>query len=347
MGDFFSGLGEKTFRATQLMQAIYQHGITDFSNMTTLSLALRDRLAELACIILPTVSSTHTSKDGTRKWLLQVDASNCIETVFIPEKNRATLCISSQLGCPLNCSFCATGKQNFNRNLSVSEIIGQLWLANHELGFYQHKRRVISNVVLMGMGEPLLNFDNVVSAMGLMMGDFSFGLSHKRITLSTAGLVPEIKRLARYSDVSLAVSLHATNDALRNQLVPINKSYPIAHLMAACRYYAKAKPSRTITFEYVILEDINDSVAEAKKLVKLLTGIPAKVNLIPFNPFFGSQYKCSKPEIIDRFRKILIDEGIMTITRKNRGADIDAACGQLVGRVSAKKHRTQVMGNAI
>ncbi len=341
METYFTDIGEKPFRAVQVLKWIYQYGITDFSQMTTLSKALRKKLSDIAHIQLPKIISQQISKDGTCKWLLQLDNNNSIETVFIPGKDRGTLCISSQVGCALDCGFCATGKQGFNRNLTTGEIIGQLWIASQALGDYKYKNRTISNIVMMGMGEPLLNFDNVVSAMSLMMEDCAYGLSRKRVTLSTSGLVPAIDKLAKTSDVSLAISLHATNNELRNNLVPINKSYPIEELMQACKRYAKIHIVDTITFEYVMLDGINDSEAEARMLIKLMNGIPAKINLIPFNPFLGTDYKCSKTSVIDKFRDILIKGGVFAITRKTRGDDIDAACGQLVGKVMAraKKYR--------
>ncbi len=341
METYFADLGEKPFRAAQVLKWIYQHGITDFSEMTTLSKTLREKLSEVAHIKLPKIISEQISEDGTRKWLFGLDAKNSIETVFIPEKDRGTLCISSQVGCALDCSFCSTGKQGFNRNLSTGEIIGQLWIACQALGQYERRERTISNIVMMGMGEPMLNFDNVVSAMNLMMEDHAYGLSRKRVTLSTSGLVPAIDKLAKISDVSLAISLHATNDKLRNQLVPINKSFPISELMDACRRYATTRAIDTITFEYVMLSGINDSEAEAYMLVKLMNGIPAKINLIPFNPFPGTHYKCSSTMVIDKFRDILIKGGVFTITRKTRGKDIDAACGQLVGKVMARAKKYQ------
>lgn len=341
MEAYFTEIGEKPFRAGQVLKWIYQHGVTDFSAMTTLSKALREKLSDIAHISVPKVLSEQISEDGTRKWLILLDNNNCIETVFIPEKDRGTLCVSSQVGCALDCSFCSTGKQGFNRNLSTAEIIGQLWVASQSLGCYEGKHRNISNIVMMGMGEPLLNFDNVVSAMRLMTTDHAYGLSRRRVTLSTSGLVPQIDKLAECSDVSLAISLHATNDELRNQLVPINKSFPLAELLDACRRYVKVRAVDTITFEYVMLDGINDSEAEARMLVKLMHGIPAKINLIPFNPFPGTDYKCSSRVAIDRFRDILMKGGLVTVTRKTRGEDIDAACGQLVGKVMAraKKHQ--------
>jgi 23S rRNA (adenine2503-C2)-methyltransferase len=318
MREFFSGMAEKPYRATQVMKWVYRQGITDFEKMTDISKGLRENLAEQTAFQLPEIVSEQVSNDGTRKWLLRVDKKNCIETVFIPEKDRGTLCISSQVGCPLDCSFCSTGKQGFNRNLGVSEIIGQLWLANRELGSFQTPDRIITNVVMMGMGEPLLNFDNVVTAMDLMKDDLGFNLSQKRVTLSTAGVVPGIDRLAEATKVSLAVSLHAPNDEIRNELVPINRRYPVGELMAACRRYASQRDNDPITFEYVMLNGINDSKSEAYQLAKLLANIPAKVNLIPFNPFPGSQYICSPKQTINQFRDILVKRGIITITRKTR-----------------------------
>jgi 23S rRNA (adenine2503-C2)-methyltransferase len=331
---FFTSIGEKPFRATQIMKWIHQQGIVDFDAMTNLSKALRLRLKQVACITIPKVETMQTSQDGTRKWLLKLDNGNSIETVFIPEDDRGTLCISSQVGCALDCSFCATAQQGFNRNLTVAEIIGQLWLAEHTLRSEMEKdERVISNVVMMGMGEPLANFNNVVQAMSLMMNDFCYGLSRRRVTLSTAGIVPALLRLKEQSPVSLAVSLHAANDSLRDQLVPINKKYPLNQLIAACREYVEDDNRRHITFEYVMLKDINDNPNHARDLIKLLKDIPAKINLIPFNPFPQSHYQRSTPETIEIFRDILIKAGLVTITRKTRGDDIDAACGQLAGKV--------------
>ena len=341
MRDFFTGMEEKPFRAVQVMKWIYYQGVTEPEKMTDLSLALRRDLVEKTCFTTPQIVSERTSTDGTRKWLMQVDDRNCVESVFIPETDRGTLCVSSQVGCPLACRFCATGKQGYNRNLKVAEIIGQLWQANRQFGYFGDRNRVISNVVMMGMGEPLLNFENVVAAIDIMKDDLGFGLSHKRVTLSTAGVVPGIYRLADTTRVSLAVSLHAPVDELRDVLVPVNRHYPIAELIAACRHYATANAGDSITFEYVMLMGVNDSEAEARQLVRLLRGLPAKVNLIPFNPFSGSGYSRSPRHTIDRFRDILIAAGIMTITRKTRGEDIDAACGQLAGRVVPRSARLQ------
>jgi len=344
MKAFFAERGEKAFRASQLLKWLHQHGVDDIETMTNLGKALRARLQQECEIVMPEVIYEQASEDGTIKWLLKLADGNCIETVYIPEGERGTLCVSSQVGCALKCTFCSTARQGFNRNLEVYEIISQVRVAARTLGGGVKDGRAITNVVMMGMGEPLLNFDNVVSAMDLMMDDLAYGLSKRRITLSTAGVVPALDRLREVSDVSLAVSLHATNDELRDEIVPINKKYPISVLLDACRRYIADKPHRKVTFEYVMLEGINDSVAEAKKLVKLLEGIPSKVNLIPFNPFPGSDYLCSKREVIDRFQETLIKAGLVTIRRKTRGEDIDAACGQLVGKVQDRTRRSASFG---
>ena len=341
MADYFTSINEKPFRASQVLQWVYQQGILEFAQMTNLSKPLRDKLAQIACIKLPEVVTEQVSSDGTRKWLLRVDAQNCIETVFIPEKDRGTLCVSSQIGCALDCSFCSTGKQGFNRNLSVGEIIGQVWIANNALGYYKNRDRIISNVVMMGMGEPLLNFDNVLKAMNLMMDDRAFGLAHRRVTLSTSGIVPGINKLAEVSNVSLAISLHAAKNPLRDILVPINKKYPVETLIDASRHYSRSQDGEPITFEYVMLDGVNDTESDAIELGRLLRDLPAKVNLIPFNPFPGSEYNRSKADTINRFREILMNAGIITITRKTRGEDIDAACGQLVGQVLSRTRKHQ------
>ena len=338
---FFEQRGEKKFRAQQIIKWVHQQGVVDFESMTNLSKRLREQLSSDTEIRPPEIEASQQSADGTRKWLMRVDQGNCVETVFIPEGERGTLCVSSQVGCPLDCRFCATAQQGFSRNLSVAEIIGQVWLAARELGQTPKVGRYITNVVMMGMGEPLLNFDNVVPAMQLMMDDNAYNLGRKRVTLSTAGVVPGIHKLAEACPVSLAISLHATNDALRDELVPINRKYPIAELLDACRQYSGINPHGEITFEYVMLKGVNDSVAEALELVRLLQGLPAKVNLIPFNPFKGSGYQRSDQESIDNFRDRLVRSGIVTVTRKTRGDDIDAACGQLVGQVKAKARRHQ------
>jgi 23S rRNA (adenine2503-C2)-methyltransferase len=305
--------------------------------MTNLSKTLRGHLQQHCEIRPPQVVHAQHSSDGTRKWVLQVDATNRIETVFIPESGRGTLCVSSQVGCALACTFCSTARQGFNRNLSIGEIIGQVWLARRELG----ETGSITNVVLMGMGEPLLNFDNVVAATELMMDDFAYGLSKRRVTLSTSGIVPALDRLGEVSDISLAVSLHAPDDELRDELVPVNRKYPIRELIEACKRYVGRENRRKVTFEYVMLDGVNDTPAHARALVRLLSHVPSKVNLIPFNPFPNSGYRCSPPETIERFTAILHRAGLITTTRKTRGEDIDAACGQLVGKVSERQRRHQ------
>jgi len=337
---FFAESGEKPFRAKQLLRWMHQFGESDFSRMSDLSKALREKLGGLAVIEPPRLMQEQISDDGTRKWLLDVGAGQGVETVFIPEGDRGTLCVSSQVGCALECSFCSTGKQGFNRNLSVAEIIGQLWWANKALGCTPRNERVISNVVLMGMGEPLLNFDNTVTALHLMLDDNAYGLSRRRVTVSTSGIVPAMDRLREQCPVALAVSLHAPNDALRDILVPINKKYPLSELMAACRRYVVDAPRDFITFEYVMLDGVNDSPAHARELVALTRDVPCKFNLIPFNPFPDSEYKRSPAEVIRRFGAILIEAGRVVTTRKTRGDDIDAACGQLAGKVQDKTRRT-------
>lgn len=337
----FEEMGEKRFRASQVLKWMHQFRVRDFESMTNLSKSLRTKLAETAEIRPPEIVSDQLSKDGTRKWLLRVDSGNCIEMVFIPEEDRGTLCVSSQVGCALNCTFCSTAQQGFNRNLETAEIIGQVFLATSLLEKPGTEERVVTNVVLMGMGEPLLNFDSVVEAMDLMLEDFAYCLARRRVTLSTAGVVPGIDRLSERCPVSLAVSLHAPDDALRNELVPLNKSYPIAELLDACRRYASGNPRQKITFEYVMLDGVNDSLEHARALARRLRGIPAKVNLIPFNPFPNTRYRRSPQARIDAFREALIASGLITITRKTRGEDIDAACGQLAGEVIARAARVQ------
>lgn len=340
--DFFSTIGEQPYRARQVLQWIHQFGQTDFNQMSNLSKSLRHKLTEMAEIRLPDIETTQISQDGTHKWLLKLACGNCIETVYIPEKTRGTLCVSSQVGCALNCTFCSTAKQGFNRNLSTAEIIGQVWIAVRTLSQREgeHDKRV-TNVVMMGMGEPLLNFDAVVSAMDIMLDDFAYGLAKRRVTLSTSGVIPEMLRLQERSSVALAVSLHAPTDALRDILVPINKKYPLAQLMAVCRDYFKNEPRRVVTFEYVMLKGVNDQLEHAKALCKLLSDVPAKVNLIPFNPFPMTEYQCSDQETIMTFRDYLTSKGINTITRKTRGEDIDAACGQLAGTVKDRTSRAR------
>jgi 23S rRNA (adenine2503-C2)-methyltransferase len=336
---FFVSLGEKPFRATQVMKWIYHEGVTDFALMTDLSKALRERLAERAAIRPPEVVLDQVSRDGSHKWLIRLDGGNGIESVFIPEPDRGTLCVSSQIGCPLDCSFCATAQQGFNRNLTVAEIVGQVWLACRSLGDERNGNRIVTNIVLMGMGEPLLNFANVVKATDLMQDDLGFGISKRRVTLSTAGVVPALYRLREVSEVSLAISLHAPDDALRNQLVPLNRKYPIAELLAACRRYIADKPHRRITWEYVLLDGVNDSEAHARALAALIRDIPSKVNLIPFNPFPDARYRRSGPAAIARFQAVLMAHDLTVVTRRTRGGDIAAACGQLAGQVQARARR--------
>ena len=335
---FFTARGEKPFRSKQLMKWIYEQGVTDFAAMTNMSKALRASLAADTDIRLPEIAADSVSGDGSRKWLFRLADGNCIETVYIPESDRGTLCVSSQVGCMLNCSFCSTATQGFNRNLSTGEIIAQVWMAAYLLGQHANGTRLVSNVVMMGMGEPLLNYDNVVRAMQIMLDDFGFGLSKRRITLSTAGVVPAIKQLREDCDVSLAVSLHAPNDALRDELVPLNRKYPIAELLESCRDYV-GEGRRRVTFEYVLLDGVNDTDRHARELVRCLEGVPAKVNLIPFNPFPETRYRRSGKSRIDSFFAILNRAGIVTITRRTRGDDIDAACGQLAGQFHDRTRR--------
>ncbi len=340
MRQFFYELGEKPYRAQQVLKWIHQLGIQDIDLMDNLSKSLRTHLKSIAEISLPKIVSEQLSEDGTQKWLLRLSDGNCIETVFIPEVSRGTLCVSSQVGCALNCSFCSTAQQGFSRNLTVAEIISQVWIAVRYLaGASLRHDHTVSNIVMMGMGEPLLNFENVVKAMDLMMDDFAYGFSKRRVTLSTSGVVPILQRLSEVSEVALAVSLHAPNDELRNRLVPINRKYPLRELLAVCRNYFKEDKRRRITMEYVMLAGINDTPEHARQLIKILQGIPVKVNLIPFNPFPNTLYRRSAPETIERFKDILLRAGLNTITRKTRGDDIDAACGQLVGYVQDRSSR--------
>ena len=316
------------------MNWIYKRGAGDFADMSDLAKDFRARLAGVAAVRAPQIVSVHRSSDGTCKWLLRADASQAFEMVFIPEPDRGTLCISSQVGCALDCAFCATAQQGFNRNLSSAEIVGQVWLANRELGFQPGGDRIITNVVLMGMGEPLANFRNVIPALRIFLDDLGFDLSRRRVTLSTSGLVPQIYRLAQEINVALAVSLHAPDDELRSRLVPINRLHPIAELLEACWHYIDEQNGRSVTFEYVMLEGVNDPPAQARALARLLTGHPAKVNLIPFNPYHGTQFRRSSEAAIGQFRDLLLRGGVMATIRRTRGDDIDAACGQLVGRVT-------------
>lgn len=349
METFFADLGEKKFRAQQMLKWIHQYGEANFDNMTNMGKALRARLAEVCEVRLPEVIYEDISADGTRKWVMRMEGGSAVETVYIPEKDRGTLCVSSQIGCSLDCSFCSTGKQGFNRDLTVAEIIGQVYVAAmsfHEPG--ERRERRITNVVMMGMGEPLLNFDNVVDAMQLMMDDNAYGLSKRRVTLSTSGVVPMLDKLGEVVDVSLAVSLHAPNDELRNQLVPLNKKYPIKELLAAVnRYLAKLPDRRKATIEYTMMEGINDEMYHAVELAELLKQVPCKINLIPFNPFPNSGYKRPSNNRVYRFRDYLLSQNHIVTIRSTRGDDIDAACGQLVGQVADRTRRSERYINAI
>lgn len=340
MQDWVVSLGQPKFRAQQIIQWVHQRGVLDVMRMTNLSQAFRDQLLASACTDLPEVALDRTASDGTRKWLLRLDDGNIIETVYIPEPNRGTLCVSSQVGCALNCSFCSTGKQGFNRNLRLDEIIAQVWIAYHALA-REGGLQKLTNVVMMGMGEPLLNYQPVVQAMELMMHDWAYGLSKYRVTLSTSGVLPAMADLSRDSQCALAVSLHAPNDELRNELVPINKKYPLKQLMQACKDFFKNQPKRKVTFEYVMLADVNDTLEHAKQLAKLVADVPCKMNLIPFNPFERTQYQRSSGNAIARFQQYLVDHGVDTWVRRTRGDDIDAACGQLAGDFSDKTGRHQ------
>ncbi|MBV1694487.1 MAG: 23S rRNA (adenine(2503)-C(2))-methyltransferase RlmN [Hyphomicrobiales bacterium] len=331
---FVAALGNKPFRARQLMSWLYKRAEGDFDAMTDLAREFRAQLATTAEVRTPEIVSRHDSADGTRKWLLRADAAQAFEMVFIPETDRGTLCISSQVGCALDCAFCSTAQQGFNRNLSTAEIVGQVWLANRELGFEPGGERRITNVVFMGMGEPLANFRNVVPAIRILLDDLGFDISRRRVTLSTSGIVPLIYKLAEEVNCALAVSLHAPDDALRNELVPINRKHPIAELLEACWHYIDEQNGRSITFEYVMLDGVNDQPEQARALARLLRGKPAKLNLIPFNPFPETAYRRSPMPVITRFRDELIQRGVLATIRRTRGDDIDAACGQLAGRVN-------------
>jgi 23S rRNA (adenine2503-C2)-methyltransferase len=335
MESFVQSLGSQPFRARQLWSWLYKRGEGRIDAMTDLAKAFRAQLNERAEVRVPEIITMHESADGTRKWLLRADSKQAFEMVFIPEADRGTLCISSQVGCAMDCSFCSTAQQGFNRNLTTAEIVGQVWLANRELGTTGlPDQRAVTNVVLMGMGEPLANFRNVVPALRIFTDDLGFDLSRRRVTISTSGLVPQMYKLAEEVNVALAVSLHAPDDELRNELVPINRLHPIAELLEACWHYIDEQNGRSVTFEYVMLDGVNDSVAQARQLVKLLKGKPGKLNLIPFNPFPGTQYRRSSAEAIQRFRDELISRGVLATVRRTRGDDIDAACGQLAGRVN-------------
>ena len=336
---YIDDLGEKPFRARQLQRWIHRAGESEFASMSDLAKDFRERLSSCAEVRAPRILRSGVSTDGTHKWLLEVEGGSAIESVFIPEADRGTLCVSTQAGCALDCSFCSTGKQGFNRNLSVGEIIGQLWIANRELGARPGGERAISNVVLMGMGEPLLNFDNTVAALHLMLDDNAYGLSRRRVTLSTSGIVPAIDALRDACPVALAVSLHAPNDSLRDQLVPINRKYPLRVLLDACLRYLEKAPRDFVTFEYVMLDGINDMPEHADQLLEILEGVPCKINLIPFNPFPQSSYRRSSREAIRDFAQTLNAAGVVTTVRKTRGEDIDAACGQLAGQVIDRTRR--------
>ncbi|MCB1791161.1 MAG: 23S rRNA (adenine(2503)-C(2))-methyltransferase RlmN [Gammaproteobacteria bacterium] len=330
---FFVGLGAKPFHGRNVLKWIHKHGVVDFDAMTDVPKALRETLQQTAVVELPRIVLAQPASDGTTKWVVELADGQHIETVHIPDSGRDTVCVSSQVGCALNCSFCSTAQQGFNRNLDVAEIIGQVWLATRHLG------HAPSNVVMMGMGEPLANFDNVVPAMELMQEDLAYMISKARVTISTSGVVPALLRLADVSDVSLAVSLHAPDNALRDELVPINRKYPLEELIPACKHYVARDARRKITWEYVMLDGVNDSIAHAKSLIRLLQGVPSKVNLIPFNPFPGTDYRTSPPERVEAFRQRLRRSGIISTTRKTRGDDIAAACGQLVGKVNDRSRR--------
>lgn len=336
---WFEDIGEKPFRARQVLRWLHQYGAEDFDQMTDLAKGLREKLKQLAQIRPPRLVTEQAAADGTRKFLLEVGPGNRVETVFIPETDRGTLCVSTQVGCALECRFCSTGRQGFNRNLTVAEILGQIWWANKALGKDPKGERIISNVVLMGMGEPLLNFENVVTALSVMLDDHAYGLSRRRVTVSTSGIVPAMDRLRDRMPVALAVSLHAPDDALRNELVPINRKYPLRELMAACRRYVETAPRDFITFEYVMLAGVNDSPQHARSLIELTREVPCKFNLIPFNPFPDSGYRCSSPDTVRRFAADLQAAGRIATIRKTRGADIDAACGQLAGEVEDRSRR--------
>ncbi|MDR0735890.1 MAG: 23S rRNA (adenine(2503)-C(2))-methyltransferase RlmN [Zoogloeaceae bacterium] len=336
---WFAESGEKPFRATQVLRWMHRYGEADFAAMSDLAKSLREKLPARACIVPPLLLAARMADDGTRKFLFDVGGGNAVEAVFIPEAGRGTLCVSTQAGCALECAFCATGKQGFSRNLEVSEIIGQLWQANKALGRDPKGERIVSNVVLMGMGEPLANFDNSVTVLRLLLDDNAYGLSRRRVTVSTAGLIPAMDRLREECPVALAISLHAPDDALRDTLVPINKKYPLAALMAACRRYLEKAPRDFVTFEYVLIDGVNDRERDARALISLTRQVSCKFNMIPFNPFPGSGYRRSRPERVRRFVDVLARAGIVTTVRKTRGEEIEAACGQLAGQIRNKTRR--------
>lgn len=340
---FFVERGEQPYRATQLLKWIHSEGINDFAQMSNISKALKEKLSEHCELTFLKTVTEQISTDGTRKWLFGLPEGGAIETVYIPEAGRATLCISSQVGCILNCRFCHTAQQGFQRNLETSEIIGQLWAAHRilkEAGLFCKDGRTITNVVMMGMGEPLLNFDNVLPALNIMRDDLAYGLSKYRVTVSTSGVVPGIEQLAKVTDVALALSLHAPNDALRAELVPLNKKYPLKMVLDACKTYIGVDSKRRIMMEYVMLKGINDKPEHVKQLIRVLHGVPCQINLIPFNPFVGTEYVCSDPDVIHEFSRQLQKGGFITTVRKTRGQDIDAACGQLAGKVKDKTQRS-------
>jgi 23S rRNA (adenine2503-C2)-methyltransferase len=335
MESLFEGMGHKPFHARQVLKWIHKHGVTDFEQMTDLSKKLRAQLVAETRIEAPRIILEQPSGDGTRKWVLELECGNRIETVFIPDGERSTLCVSTQAGCALECSFCSTARQGFNRNLTTAEIVGQVWVAMRNLEV------PLTNVVMMGMGEPLANMDALLPALSIIQDDLAYGLSKYRVTVSTAGIVPALKRLRQASDVSLAVSLHAANNPLRDELVPINRKYPLEELIPTCREFIANDKRRKITWEYVMLDGVNDSDRHAKELIRLLEGTPSKMNLIPFNPFPGTHYRPSPPERVEAFRQRLMKSGIISITRKTRGDDIDAACGQLVGKIADRSRRNE------
>lgn len=339
MIQYFESINEKKFRAVQVFRWIHIYGVVDFNQMTDIAKSLRIKLLEIAEINVPTVYSEHIAADGVYKWVLEVGRGNKIETVFIPEVDRGTLCISSQVGCALECHFCSTARQGFNRNLTTGEIVGQLWFANKRLGKDPKGEKIITNVVMMGMGEPLANYNAVIAAMKIMLDDNAYNLSKKKLTLSTSGMINNIDKLANDCPVSLAVSLHASNDEIRDKIIPLNKKYPIKQLLEACKRYVINASRDFVTFEYVMLKNINDSIENAIELTKITKDIPCKFNLIPFNPFPNAGFECSDYTQILKFQKVLQVAGLITTIRKTRGDDIDAACGQLVGKVVDKTQR--------
>ncbi|MDH5432748.1 MAG: 23S rRNA (adenine(2503)-C(2))-methyltransferase RlmN [Gammaproteobacteria bacterium] len=349
MVKFFEEIGEKPFRAPQVVKWIHQFGVDDFEQMTNISKSLRAKLSEVTEIKGLDVITEQLSDDGTIKWALKTQEGQAIETVFIPDGDRGTLCVSSQVGCVVNCSFCSTAKQGFNRDLTTAEIIGQVWFAARRLGSLKTTgERKVTNVVMMGMGEPLLNFDAVADAINLMLDDYAYGLSKRRVTISTSGVVPGLQKLKGKLDVALALSLHASNNELRSKLVPLNRKYPLEELLPAVKdYIGESKASKKVTIEYVMLKDVNDSPEHARELVRLLKNVPSKINLIPFNPFPNTEYQTSSQKAIDTFAEILLSKGFVVVTRRTRGDDIDAACGQLVGKVADRTKRQEKYKNSL